>query len=197
MEYNDSYDNNLLFKQLSNGDDKAFTKLFHLYTPRLYPYILKIAKDEYLAKELLQETFIRLWVKRTELKNVQFPGPWLFKVAANICLMHLRKEVTRNKLQDKVYEKMKPGEYLVLELVEERELEGIIANTVESLSPQKKEIYKLSRQIGLSHLEIANRLGLSINTVNNHLGMALRIIQYAIHKKTGLSISAIAILLSI
>ena len=197
VKYNDTYDNNLLFKQVADGDEKAYTKIFHYYTPRLYPYILKITKDEYIAKELLQETFLRLWAKRTELKKVQYPVPWLFKVAANICLMHLRTEANRNKLQGKLYEKMKPGEYAVAEVAEEKELENIIAKVVESLSPQKKVIYKLSRQEGLSHQEIADLLGLSINTVNNHLGLALRIIQEAIHKQAGLSLWIIAALFSV
>ena len=92
---------------------------------------------------------------------------------------------------------MKPGEYAVAEVAEVKELENIIAKVVESLSPQKKVIYKLSRQEGLSHQEIADRLGLSINTVNNHLGLALRIIQEAIHKQAGLSLWIIAALFSV
>lgn len=139
VEYKDTHDINLLFKQAAHGDETAFTTVFHCFTPKLYPYILKITKDEYIAKELLQETFLRLWVKRTDLIDVQNPDSWLFKVAANICLMHLRKEAGRNKLQGKVYEKLKPAVCAVAEVVEEKELGGIIAKAVECLSPQKRK----------------------------------------------------------
>lgn len=186
-----------MFRQIAKGDEVAYTRIFHLFTPRLFPYILKITKDETLAKEFLQETFLRLWVNRDDLAHINNPASWLFKIAANICLNHLRSEAIHNKLQAKVYEKMKPGEYPVAEIAEGREMELMISKAVDTLSPQRKEVYLLSRHEGLSHKEIADKLGISINTVKNHIGTALKGIQEYLHEKTGLSIAVLSLILAI
>lgn len=190
------HNENELFQLLAGGDEKAYTQIFHLFTPRLFPYILKITKDEHLARELLQETFVRLWMKRTDLHEVLRPASWLFRVAANICLSYLRTQALHNQLQDKVIQSMPPPAYPVIEQVERKDFELLVAKAVQSLPPKRKEVYKLSREKGLSHQQIADQLGLSVNTVKNQLGIALRSIQEQLNKDTGLSLATLWLILS-
>lgn len=185
-----------LFRQIAAGDQSAFTAIFHIYTPQLFTYILKITKDEQLAKEMLQETFLKLWIKREDLLQVQHPAGWLFRIAANNCLSYLRIQAGRNQLQHTVFEKMKPAGFPVLEKLEGRDTELLIHKAVQLLPPKRKEVYLLSRVEGFTHQEIADRLGLSINTVKNHLGMALKSIQEYLHNQTGLSMTVLLLLLA-
>jgi RNA polymerase sigma-70 factor (family 1) len=197
LAFTGNHNENELFRLLAGGDEKAYTQIFHLFTPRLFPYILKITKNEHLARELLQETFVRLWVKRIDLHQVSYPASWLFRIAANICLSYLRTQATRNQLQDKVLKSMPPSSYPVNERVETKDFELLIAKAVESLPPKRKEIYLLSRENGLSHQQIADQVGLSINTVKNHISLALRSIQEHLNKETGLSLVTLWIILSL
>lgn len=185
---------NILFRQIAQGDESAYTKIFHLYTPRLYPYLLKITKDEQLAKEFVQESFLRLWLNREDLYKVNQPGSWLFRIAANLCLSHLRSKTQRLRLQDKVFDKMKPGSYQTSERVETKNLQLMIHKAVQQLPEKRKEVYLLSRNEGLTHKEIAETLNLSINTVKSQLGKALKSIQINLQKQTGLSIVALALI---
>jgi RNA polymerase sigma-70 factor (ECF subfamily) len=82
----------------------------------------------------------------------------------------------------------------VNETVDANELKTIIHTAVDALPEKRQQIYRLSREQGLTHQQIADQLGLSINTVKNQLGMALKTIQEHISRETGLTLLTIAIL---
>lgn len=193
-EYAHSEDNTL-FLQIADGDAAAYTQIFHLYTPRLLPFIYKITRDEHLAREMLQETFLRLWMKRTDLKKVERPASWLFRVAANVCLTYLRTQATRYRLQDKVEEKQAAHQYSsAIEVLESKEMDSLIRMAVAALPARRQEIYRLSREQGLSHQQIADQLQLSLSTVKNQLGFSIKFIQEYLHNATGLSLAILSAL---
>lgn len=184
-----------LFSSIASGDEEAYTQIFHLYTPKLFAFMQKITHDEHLAKELLQETFLKLWIKRAELVNISNPGGWLYRVASNICLMHLRTVATHNRLQPVVQERHAGEAPLnASEILERKEMQTMFRKAIATLPEKRKEIYKLSREQGLSHREIADQLNLSVSTVKNQLGASVRTIQEYINRETGLSIAIIALL---
>jgi RNA polymerase sigma-70 factor (ECF subfamily) len=188
-------EDNTLFLQIADGDETAYTRVFHLYTPRLLPFIYKITKDEHLAREMLQETFLRLWMKRVDLKNVERPASWLFRVAANVCLTYLRTQATRYRLQDKVEEKQAIHRYSsAVEVLESKEMDSLIRLAVSALPARRQEIYRLSREQGLSHQQIADQLQLSLSTVKNQLGFSIKSIQEYLHNATGLSLAILSVL---
>lgn len=184
-----------LFERIAQSDQDAYTRIFHLYTPRLYPYILKLTKNDQLAKEFLQETFLRLWANREQLPGIALPGSWLFRVAANICLSYLRIEAGRSGLQQQVYNKMRPAAFSVTEEVDYRQVRLVIHKAIELLPEKRKQVYLLSREDGLSHKEIAERLDISVHTVKNHLALALRFIQDYLREKAGILLQVPAIFL--
>jgi len=188
-------EDNTLFLAIAGGDEAAYTQIFHLYTPRLLPFITKITRDEHLAREVLQETFLRLWMKRDQLPQVERPASWLFRIAANICLTWLRTQATRHRLQDKVEEKQAAQKYSsAVEVLESKEMDLLIRQAVEALPARRQEIYRLSREQGLSHQQIAEQLQLSISTVKNQLGYSIKFIQEYLHHATGLSLAVISAL---
>jgi RNA polymerase sigma-70 factor (family 1) len=179
-----------LFRRIAVGDEEAYTRIFHLFTPRLLPYIIKITRNEQLARELLQETFLRLWMRRADLLAVELPDSWLFRIAANLCLTHLRVQANRDRLQPQVLERetARAGASPV-EALEARDLDRLIRQAVNALPSRRQEIYRLSREQGLSHAEIADRMGISVSTVKNQLGVSLKFIYERLHDQTGLQLT--------
>ncbi len=123
------------------------------------------------------------------------PASWLFRVAANVCLTYLRTHATRYRLQDKVEEKQAAHQYsTAIEVLESKEMDSLIRMAVAALPARRQEIYRLSREQGLSHQQIADQLQLSLSTVKNQLGFSIKFIQEYLHNATGLSLAILSAL---
>lgn len=192
---NNIHNETALLLKIAAGDEKAFTELFHTYTPKLLPFVTKLTRNEHMAQEMIQETFLRLWINRAELVKVNDPASWIFKIAANLSITWLRKRSNRERLLERIAANEATGANLVGENLETKELTLIVRKAVETLPERRKEIYRLSREQGLNHQQIAEALQLSANTVANQIGISLKFIRDFIAKETGLSMVTLLILL--
>lgn len=165
-----------LFLQVSAGDERAFEALFNIFLPKLYPFIIKITKSEQAAQEIIQETFIRVWLSRDKLSEIDNPGGWLFKVASNECYSYLRKSVLNNKFFNPLTIEPDPVN-TTHESVALKELNRLIGEAIDKLPAQRRKIYHMSRNEGKSIPEIAAILNISPNTVKNALVAALKFIR--------------------
>ena len=165
-----------LFLQVSAGDEKAFEALFNSLLPKLYPFIIKFTKSEQAAQEIIQETFIRVWLSRDKLSEIDNPGGWLFKVAGNECYSYLRKSVLNNKFFNPLTIEPDPVN-TTHESFALKELNQLIGEAIDKLPAQRKKIYYLSRNEGKTIPEIAAILNISPNTVKNALVAALKFIR--------------------
>lgn len=184
-----------LFKRVGEGDEEAFTRVFYAFTPRLYGHLLRLTREEHTARELVQEAFLKLWVKRERLITMEQPVAWLFRIASNLSLDYMKVEANRRRIRSELTIDA-VNAVGTEEIVEAREVSGLIARAVDRLPEKRREIYTLSREQGFSHQEIADRLGISVQTVKNQLGTAVRSIQEILAKETGLSMAVIGLLLS-
>lgn len=80
--------------------NEEFTQLFNLH----YPKVLRLCKgyfngNEALALDAAQEVFIKVWEKQTSFRNEANISTWIFRIAVNTCLMHLRKTATKKEMQ--------------------------------------------------------------------------------------------------
>lgn len=190
------YDNKALFLKIADGDEKAFTELFHIYTPKLLPFVIKLTRNEHLAQEMIQETFLRLWVNRSELVKVNEPASWIFRIAANVSITWLRKQSNRQRLLKEVELTESTSPNSITDKLETKELNLIINTAVNALPERRQQIYRLSREQGLNHQQIAEQLNLSTITVANQIGISLKFIRQFINKETGLSMLTLLILFS-
>jgi len=166
----------LLFRQAAEGDEKAFSSLFNLFLPKLYPSIIKLTKSESVVEEIIQETFIKVWLNRDRLGEMENPGGWIFRVAANQCYDYLRARAIDDKLF--VSAIVEPGGTNVThEWLDSKEVKRLIELAVNDLPEQRKKIYILSRCEGKTIPEIAEILQLSPNTVKNALVISLKFIR--------------------
>ena len=167
-----------LFSQLSLGDANAFTTVFHFYSRRLYPWLLKKTKDSAAAEEIIQDTFLKIWINREKLSKIDNPEGYIYRIAANLTLDHFRKLAMEHKILNRFQTtKSQVGLTDALGTIDLREMQKIIDQAVHYLPDQRKRIYTL-RQEGMSYQEIADQLQLSVNTVKNQLiaaGKSIRV----------------------
>lgn len=158
--------------------DESFKRLFDSYKNRLYGYVLAIARSPYVAEEITQEIFIKLWLCRDILHEVNNLDGYIFTIARNRTLNHLRKAAHDVKLLRELQELAAPESNDVEEHSLAADYDRLLRDALELLSPQRRLVFQLSRDRGLNHEEIANCLHLSRNTVRNHMVEALRFIRH-------------------
>ena len=171
----------------------SFNKMFHNYKGRIYAYILAITKSEYVAEEITQEIFIKLWIARDHMDEIKNLDGYIFKIAKNLSLNHLRKAAYNDKMSvELIRHATKDGDNAESK-VNIYDYNSLINQAVDGLSPQRKLVFKLSKEEELSYDEIASQLNLSKNTVKNHHLTALGIVRTFLIKH-GVSSAAMTIL---
>lgn len=184
-----SYHEKELLLLISQGDEQAFEQLFNQYVPLLQPYLLDMLKSAPAAEDAIQNTFIRIWLQRDKLTEVEFPRTWISRIAINECLNMLRRKQTEKKALDK-WQETAPTQSGIETDTQYHQTKQLVQQAVERLSPQRRKIYEMSRLQGRSVSEIAEELGLSVQTVKNTIGISLE--QIREHLKTnGITVPAL------
>lgn len=166
-----------LFQRVANDDHAAFRDLFALYADRLHAAVYNHTKSRFIAEELVQEVFVSLWKHRHQLDVVEDPTAYLYRTVFNHINNYMIKAANQRRLIDRAMERMAADNDSTRQQLDANEMSRIIAAAIDQLPPQKKTIYRLSREQGLSYQEIATQLGISPNTVKNHLVEAMKLLR--------------------
>lgn len=169
-----------ILKEIAAGNVKAFELLFFSYQPRLVHFLVGLTHDKEVSRDIAQDLFLALWKDREKLKDVRSFSSYLFQMARFTVYDYFDRLVVSEKYTNEFL-----MEASVSQSEEEalfaRELQSIISHTVEQMSPQRKLIYQMSREQGLSNDEIATRLNISKRTVENHLTAVLAILRKVLY----------------
>jgi RNA polymerase sigma-70 factor (ECF subfamily) len=153
------------------GDVNAFNELFRHYWDSIYSIAFSITKSKVVAEEIVQDVFLKIWLKRDQLAEVKNFDNYLFIIARNHIYNQLRvKAVQFTTEHAEVSETPEKQLYL-------KETVQIITEAVKRLPKQQRIIFELSRNEGLDHATIASRLKLSRLTVKTHINKALHFIR--------------------
>lgn len=166
-----------LIERIVGGDEQAFSVLFFNYLPVLQIFATKFTKSDDAAEEIIQDAFLRVWLNRDKLAEVENVRAYLYKYVSNECLSYLRKKLKEDKVIDAFTSKQPNSHNSTSEEINLNEITKIIAIAVEKLPEQRKNIYQLSRRDGKSIPEIAEILNISPNTVKNALVISLKSIR--------------------
>ena len=175
----------------AQGSEPAFTLLFNRYKHKLYSYILSLTTSPQIAEDIIQDTFLKLWKDRASLKAIDYFNAYLFTMTRNLAINSFKRMARETAILAALQPQQNNPAATVADNLSLKEVEQLLHQTIQSLPPQQKLIYTLSREQGLKHEDIAHQLHLSSSTVRNHIVQALR----TIRKKIELhSISVIGIM---
>lgn len=172
---------------MATGDETAFRAIFHHYTPGLYASILKVVKIEEIAREMVQEVFLKVWQHRETLGNMDKPDGWLFRVASNLSLSFLRRQAVEFRWLNNARQ-AEGNTDDILDKISFREAQQVLLQAINALPPKRQLIFRLSREEQLTHAEIAEKLNMSQNTVKNQIVLARQAIEEHIKTHIGFHI---------
>lgn len=170
----------VLFDQIKSGDQRALELLFSIYFPRLNDFARNVIRDNVLSQDIVQEIFVKVWEKRTEIESINLEA-FLFRLVRNRCIDYIKHlKVVNNRMQEiqlsSKYEELYRIDFVGNEpyVLIEQELKLKIENTIQHLPERCREVFILSRMKGLKNKEIAEMLNINIKNVERHLSRAMQ-----------------------
>lgn len=166
-----------LLHKIALGDQKAFTELFERYQALVYSYVLRLIRSQSAAEDVVQNVFIKLWVNREQITQIQNFGAYINRMARNQSYTALRKiaadalrmvELTHHDFAD-------PNDSEQRTLYNESA--RLLNAAVDFLPPQRKLVYQMCHEQGLKYEEVAAKLNISSGTVHKHMKLALKSIR--------------------
>ncbi|MBD0255423.1 MAG: RNA polymerase sigma-70 factor [Cytophagales bacterium] len=177
-----------LVQQVADGDERAFEQLFLQYKDKLYSFSLRYTRSAFLAEEIVQEAFVKVWHHRRTLDPRQCFGAYLFRLTRNQLLNHLKRIAFEAAYRKQVARQADTSAHSTDNLLLNAEYEQITQRAIGHLPPQRQAIFRMSRLDGLSHEEIAQALHISPHTVKVQINKALKTIRRHLQVYTDLTL---------
>lgn len=166
-----------LLASIKHGNKDAFTLLFQRYSGQFYNIAFKYTANKKDAEDIVQEVFTRVWIHRGRLNHYLPIIPYLVKIGKHLIFNQSKKRLYHTAYKKYFISSKNIEDFQTDETVFLDELENLINKEVECFPPKRKEIYKLSREQGLTTKEIASRMNITTSTVENHINKALKMLR--------------------
>ncbi|MFC1859759.1 RNA polymerase sigma factor [Thermodesulfobacteriota bacterium] len=150
-----------------------FWDIYHKYYERVRKFILVLVKDEWVADDLIQETFIKVQKNLHQLREASKLSSWIFKIAYNLCQDHFRK-VSQSSKNEQVLTGKKEilAEPLFQKEFEQHQMGECVQDKIRLLPESYQTVLVLYDLMGFSHQEIAEILDISVENVKVRLHRA-------------------------
>jgi RNA polymerase sigma factor (sigma-70 family) len=166
---------------IAEGDEQAFYKFYVHYSNLLRPFLLSYTRSENDVEDIIQETFVRVWLNRDRLPEIDNIGGWIYRIASRVYLDHIERDIKRRDRKASFGESMYgSGMVVSSERTHLNEVSNIIQGVLDNLSEQKRNIFRLNRDMQLKPAQIAAQLSMPVGTVKNNLSAILREIREAL-----------------
>lgn len=161
---------------LKAGDAAAFSELFDRYNRLLFVHAFRIIGDEEQARDLVQDVFVALWDRHSELSTEGNLASFLYTTIRNKVFNAIEHRKVADKYLQSLKEAFARGEEKTDHLLRSRQLEAIIEREIANLPEHLRKTFELRRK-GLSHKEIAEQQDISEKTARNQVSKSLKILR--------------------
>lgn len=169
------YSDDKIIEGIIRGDVEAYRMLFHRYYVVVMRFIWKLLKDRETAEDVAQNIFLKIWQGRNCLDSKRSIKNLLFTMAKNESINILKSaRMLTVRLEAEAESMITGGGYRTDEILEAVELDRQVAKCVDSLPPQCRTVFLMSRYRNMSNDEIARCLNISKRTVESHISKALK-----------------------
>lgn len=169
---------NELLQQVSAGDEQAFKSLFDCFRPNIYTTALRFTNNEWMAEDIVQDTFVKVWLNKEVLPTLDNFEGWLYILAKNITLNVLKKRDNykayyQEEAKDALLRYFPEADYLV----QDKEFQHMLQQAIQRLPPKQQQTYKLIKEEYQKRDEVASLLNVSPETVKWNLDQAMKSIR--------------------
>ncbi len=181
---------NSLVKQFVDGDQSAIELLINRHKNRVYTYIVLVVKNQHLAEDIFQDTFIKV-IRSLKTGRYTEDGKfisWVLRIAHNLIIDHFRREKLLNTTSNDdfgmdILNSSKFADDTIEDQLVYDQITSDLRDLIEELPDDQREVVVMRHYLGLSFKEIADQTGVSINTALGRMRYALINLRKLIDKK--------------
>lgn len=163
---------------LNKGDQDAFMEIYRRYKRPLTMNLLRVLKDPDLVEEVLQDLFLTIWEKRSQIDASQSIAGYLYRAAVNRSKNIFRRMAYDQQMRNAVFAKIEENHTNAVEdWMDEKEIKQLLDDLLNRLPPQQQKVYRLCKLEGMSYKEVSQALSISETTVNTHIRNANRFLR--------------------
>jgi RNA polymerase sigma-70 factor (ECF subfamily) len=170
-----------LLVSLRDGDEAALNELIGRKTRPLLQLVQRILGDLEEARDVVQVTFFKVWENRRKFDDRWSPNTWIYRIASNLAIDHLRSRKSRERSHEPVKQHLRQvadaGSQRDLAHLQHGEVAGIFRELAAELSEKQRMVFLLRELEGMSSPEVAEIVGCRESTVRNHLFNARKILR--------------------
>lgn len=161
------------------GNEHAIEQLIIRHKSRVYTYIICKVRNEALAEDVFQDTFIKVinTIKKGKYNDEGKFLPWVMRIAHNLIIDHYRKNkrmpFVKNSDEFDIFDVIKNPEQNVEEKMEKEQVHSDVKNLVKFLPADQKEVLMMRIYYDMSFKEISELTNVSINTALGRMRYAL------------------------
>ncbi len=181
---------NELVQQFIKGDKNSLEILIRRHKSRIFSYILLIVKNQELAEDIFQETFIKVIrsLKRGKyIENGKFVS-WVLRISHNLVIDHFRKEklkgtISNDNSEVDIFNSQKFSEDTIEDQLVNNQILSEVRELIKELPDDQQQVIYMRHYMELSFKEIADQTGVSINTALGRMRYALINLRKLIEEK--------------
>lgn len=160
------------------GEERGFTYFFNTLYPALLYYAFRIVNDKTAAKDIVEDSFVKIWERHSIFNNYKVIKSWLYTTVKNGCVDWQRKQKTELQREEELahWQKNNIESYAMQEMIR-AEVTAKIYHAITHLPPRCQEVFKLLYIEGKTLKQAAEELRLSINTIKNHKAHGLNLLK--------------------
>lgn len=161
---------------LAAGDPATFGRIYSRNKQRVYKVAYSILKCPEAAREVVQEVFSTIWVRRDKFREVASLEAFIYIMARNRALSHADR-VRKDQRMLGAFANDQGAVLTPDSILEHNETVERFEDVLAKLTDRQRQVFVMSREDHKSHLEIAQALNISPHTVNNHIKASLQVLR--------------------
>ena len=177
MNNSTNIDEKQLLLRLRDGDHSAFEELYFKYSPQLLIQLDHKLQDNDQSNDIVQELFIKIWERRSQIDPDKVFGGYLFRIAQRMLIDHYRRLARINLLISDSILIQPDSSYRTDDSLNMKETQKILDEAMEKLTPQQRLAFQLCKMQGKSYKEAAELMEISSETLHSHLVKATKTVK--------------------
>ncbi|EDM38910.1 RNA polymerase ECF-type sigma factor [Pedobacter sp. BAL39] len=170
-------------EQLKEGNNSALSYFFDLHYTSLCYFATRLTQDEAEAKDIVAESFVKVWEKRLDFPTATNIKAFLYIRCRNECLNYLRSLQRKTAAQQLYFDQLTLNDDGILHEIIQAEFLNILDEEINLLPHKCRQVFKLLYYEGKRTDEVAQQLDISVKTVRSHKGNAIELLKTAFLKK--------------